>query len=53
MITYLTWQDIKRIVNIADKMIEEDVDGDLPEYCETEQGYYEEVLKRFKKSKEK
>ena len=49
----LTWQDIKRIVNIADDMIDLDVRDELPERCKTEQGYYEEILKRYKEKKEK
>lgn len=52
MITYLTWQDIKRIVNIADDMIDLDVQDKLPECCATEEGYYKEILKRFEDGKE-
>lgn len=37
----LTWQDIKRIVNIADDYIK------FVEPTTTEQEYYEQVLKRF------
>ncbi len=47
MIKYLTWKDIKHIIDISDKMIEEDINGDLPDSCITEQGYYEEILRRF------
>ena len=43
----LTWEDIKRIVNIADGMIDLDVRDELPECCKTEQGYYEEILKKY------
>lgn len=38
----LTWQDIKRIVHIADELIKE------PEFCKTEEQYYTEILKRYK-----
>ena len=47
----LTWEDIKRIVNIADYMIDLDVQDELPECCKTEQGYYEEILNRYNKWK--
>ena len=43
----LTWEDIKMIVNIADYMIDLDIQDELPECCDTEQGYYEEILKRY------
>lgn len=42
----LTWQDIRRIVQIADEVIGEDAKM----YCETprsEEEYYEQVLKEF------
>ena len=48
----LTWQDIKRIVNIADDMIDLDIQDKLPECCATEEGYYREILKRFEDGKE-
>ena len=47
----LTWQDIKTIVEIADKMVEKDVNGQLPEVCETEEGYYKAILKEFNKTR--
>lgn len=47
----LTWEDIKRIVNIADDMIDLDVRDELPECCKTEQGYYEEILKKYNERK--
>lgn len=47
MIKYLTWQDIKRIVNIADELIKTKEGEDMPEYLETEEKYYTEVLNRF------
>ena len=37
----LTWQDIKRIVHIADSLLKE------PEFCVTEEQYYTEILKRY------
>ena len=45
----LTWEDIKRIVNIADDMIDLDIQDELPECCKTEQGYYEEIMNRYNK----
>lgn len=45
----LTWRDIKTIVEIADKMVEKDVNGQLPEVCETEEGYYKAILDAFNK----
>lgn len=47
MIKYLTWQDIKRIVNIADEIIKTKEGEDMPECLETEEKYYTEVLNRF------
>lgn len=47
----LTWQDIRKIVKIADNMVDLDCMGNLPEHCETEEGYYKEVLKRFNDDK--
>lgn len=49
----LTWKDIKTIVNIADDMIDLDIQDKLPEYCATEEGYYQEILNRFLKRKER
>ena len=40
----LTWQDIKRIVNIADNYTK------FVEPTTTEQEYYEQVLKRFREN---
>ena len=37
----MTWQDIRRIVQIADELVKE------PDFCETEEGYYKEILKRY------
>lgn len=42
----LTWQDIKRIVNIADYYIK------FVEPTTTEQEYYEQVLKAFEEGKQ-
>ena len=47
MIKHLTWQDIKRIVNIADELINTKEGKDMPEYLETEEKYYTEVLNKF------
>lgn len=47
----LTWQDIKSIVKIADKLVEKDVNEQLPEVCETEQGYYMAILEEFNKTR--
>lgn len=47
----MTWQDIKAIVNIADDMIERDIDGELPKCCETEEGYYTEILNQYNEYK--
>lgn len=47
----LTWQDIKRIVNIADKMLDRElVKGANPI---TERLYYEQVLEKYKEQKNK
>lgn len=47
----LTWQDIRSIVEIADKLVEKDVNGQLPEVCETEEGYYKAILEEFNKTR--
>ena len=47
MIKHLTWQDIKRIVNIADELINTKEGEDIPEYLETEEKYYTEVLNKY------
>ena len=47
MIKHLTWQDIKRIVNIADELINTKEGEDMPKYLETEEKYYTEVLNKF------
>lgn len=55
--TQLTWQDIKRIVKIADDLIpctpfvsvSEQIFADE---FQTEESYYQEVLKRFKEGKQ-
>ena len=48
----LTWEDIRRIVKIADVMIDLEVMDKLPECCVSEEGYYTEILNRLK-SKQK
>ena len=47
----LTWRDIRTIVEIADKLVEKDVIGRLPEVCETEEGYYKAILEEFNKTR--
>lgn len=44
----LTWQDIKRIVEIADELAEYADAGIIEPFLASEQSYYEEVLKRYK-----
>lgn len=44
----LTWQDVKRIVNIADAMVNEE---DSYDKWESEEAYYKEVLKRYNEEK--
>ena len=41
----LTWQDIQRIVKVADQMVDEDEDGRL--LTMSEEDYYKEVLFSF------
>lgn len=48
MIKYLTWQDVKRIILIADQMVDEDIQGTLPDLAMTsEEEYYKEILRRL------
>ena len=53
MTKYLTWQDIKRIVNIANELINTKEGEDIPEYLETEEKQYTEVLNKFKEEYER
>lgn len=46
MWTKLTWEDIRLIERILDRMIDDDIDGKLPENMNEEE-YYTEVLNRF------
>ena len=46
----LTWQDMKKIDLLMEKLVEEDINGDL-EWCDSEESYYTELLKRFEESK--
>ena len=46
MIKHLTWQDIKRIVNIADELINTKEGEEMPEYLETEEKYYEKCARK-------
>lgn len=48
----LTWQDIKAIVEIADRLVTEDP-NDHPAWIETEESYYKAVLDEYLKTKEK
>ena len=44
----LTWQDVKRIVTIADDLLPGHDIEQLTSEFQTEESYYQEVLKRFK-----
>ena len=44
----LTWKDVRRIANILEKMVDEEILGEL-NIEDGEQPYYEEVLRRFNK----
>lgn len=46
----MTWQEIKRIINIADNIILEDPNNVEIRYS-SEEEYYKEVLKRYEESK--
>ncbi len=46
----LTWQNIKTIVEIADKMVIEDP-NEHPDWLETEEGYYKAILEEFNKTR--
>lgn len=46
----LTWEDMMLLENIFDKMIEEDISGEIPKTW-TNKDYYEEILKRFKEAR--
>ena len=49
---FLSWRDIKRIVNIADDLLaKESKTEQLEAEFQSEQAYYEGVLKRFKEEK--
>ena len=43
----LTWKDMKRIVIIADSLLTRDVNGKLPDFCDSEEDYYTAILTRF------
>ena len=45
----LTWEDIKRVIEIADKLVSDNVNELIDN---GEEWYYKEVLKRFKELKE-
>ena len=49
ILSKLTWGDVKEVVMAADKVIDSDVKGELPPCCDTEEGYYSEVLSRLRK----
>ena len=48
----MDWKEIKKIVNIADNMIDLDIQDKLPECCATEEGYYKEILKKYNETKQ-
>jgi len=43
----LTWQDIKRIVSIADDLRAYADNGIIEEYLSSEEEFFGEILKRF------
>lgn len=43
----LTWEDMKRIVEISDELVECMEVGIIEPYLASEQTFYEEVLRRF------
>ena len=47
----LTWKDIRKISRILEMIIDDDINGKIPEEWGDEE-YYEEVLRRFNKAKE-
>ena len=47
----LTWRDVRRIIDIADKLIEEKPEEEL--ISMGEKGFYEEVLRRFNERRKK
>ena len=47
---FLSWEDVKEIVRIADTMMDFDP-NDRPEWMESDKAYYTEVLKRFEEAK--
>lgn len=48
LLDQLTWEDVKEIVMVSDKLIDVDVMEGLPSCCDTEEGYYSEVLSRLR-----
>ena len=48
----LTWKDIQRIVEISDELVECMEVGIIEPYLANEQTFYEEVLRRFNKTKQ-
>ena len=48
----LTWEDIKRIVEIADNLAEYAEAGIIEPFLKSEQSYYHEVLKRYNDTKQ-
>lgn len=54
----LSWQGIRRIVQVADDLLKVEYSTDdkgepialhkLPDFCDTEEHYYTEILKRFR-----
>lgn len=48
----LNWEDMKRIVEIADELTERMDAGIIDPYLASEQAYYKEVLRRFNEIKQ-
>ncbi|MBR4757230.1 MAG: hypothetical protein IK084_00320 [Bacteroidaceae bacterium] len=49
--TEITWQDCKRIVEIADALIEYAEAGIIEPFLASEEAFYTEVLKHFNNEK--
>lgn len=47
----LTWQDVQRIVDIADDLRAYADNGIIEEYLSSEEEFFGEILKRFKEAK--
>lgn len=55
----LTWQDVKKIIKIADRLINDAInrvfkeDGDVTDIYPTEESYYTEVLNEYNEEEKK